>query len=95
MARQPFDYTHNAYLAVTLSFPPNQPQTLAQDLHPSATYVHQVGELSDVHLFAVPKEMKDEVVDALKGSVGVKMVEVVEEEARRVRVKRSGGGVEL
>jgi hypothetical protein len=37
---------------------------------------------------------KDEVVDVLKGSM-VKRVDVMEEEARKVRVKRSGGGGEL
>lgn len=85
---QALDYEHNAYLAVTTSSSSIlDPSTF----HPSATYIQQVGQLSDTHLLAVPKDMKDVVVEALRGREEVRNVEVVE---RKMRAKR-GGGEEL
>ncbi|KAH9483534.1 hypothetical protein JR316_0003002 [Psilocybe cubensis] len=84
--------THG-YLAVTFS--PNSsflnaPSSLI-NAYPGLQYQGQVGELSDVHLYSMPKDIwlsaRDDVLGGLKKDGDVVYVE---EQVPRQRVKRGG-----
>ncbi|KAF6758540.1 hypothetical protein DFP72DRAFT_174698 [Ephemerocybe angulata] len=87
------DHVQKAYFAVT--YAPSStfitaPASLSS-LKPSISYVGQVGELSDVHLYSAPKNDGDQVAAFLKerrgGSEGIVDVEV---QIPQTRVKRGG-----
>lgn len=96
------DYAAFTYLAITLSpqsphfTNPNALATRASEIIQNANVQHvgRVGELEDVQLFSVPKNVWDasggestKIVDTLKSLEGVTGVDV---QAPKMRAKRGG-----
>lgn len=87
------DFSANAYLTITTapgSAVANNPSLLA--VHPSVTSLGKVGELTDVQIISVPRnvwvESKDTIVQYLNALDGVRRVEV--QDPPRTRAKRGG-----
>ena len=76
------DYDNYTYLAITLSNPSQYFDTpsIITSRYPSLNYCGRVGELSDVHLFSIPKDvwLRDgsALMPQLIGSDGVVHVDV-------------------
>jgi hypothetical protein len=90
---QALDHTANAYLAVSLSpsSPYLQNPSELSSAHPSVTHVGQVGQMSDVQLFSIPKQEWDraqhDILGLLNAQQGVTRVDV---QAVTQRTKRGG-----
>lgn len=96
------DYELQTYIAVTLSssspYFTSPPALAARHAWIALNYVGQVGELSDVHLYSIPKselvkrgrsikDVENLVVQDIRGSDGVLHVEV---QMPRQRIRRAG-----
>ncbi|KAK7677059.1 hypothetical protein QCA50_019957 [Cerrena zonata] len=87
------DFSANTYLTVIVtsgSTVANNPTILA--VHPSMVHQGKVGELSDIQLVSVPRnlwdESKDNILQSLHALNGVRRVEV--QDSPRTRLKRGG-----
>ncbi|KAF8644584.1 hypothetical protein AX16_008382 [Volvariella volvacea WC 439] len=87
------DYSSNAYLVVTLSSTSpffSAPSTLAS-LHPSLSFVGQVGQLSDVQIVSVPQAHWEQdgnaIVASLRSGEGVVSVNL---QQPKHRIRRRG-----
>jgi len=87
---QALDHTANVYLAVSLSSssPYLQNPSELSSAHPSVTHVGQVGQMSDVQLFSIPKDgSQHDILELLNAQEGVTRVDV--QDVKR-RTKRGG-----
>jgi hypothetical protein len=81
----------NIYLAVTLArtSPFNTNPSGLSAFHPAVNHVGNVGQLSDVQLFSVPKvewdSQQQNILSFLKGSEGVQRVDVQSPKTRSKR----------
>jgi hypothetical protein len=90
---QTLDHIANTYLAVSLS--PSSPYlhnpSALSDAHPSVTHVGQVGQMSDVQLFSIPRQewnhAQQDILGFLNAQQGVIRVDV---QAVKQRTKRGG-----
>ena len=87
------DFNANTYLTVTVtpgSFVANNPALLV--VHPSMSHLGKVGQLMDVEIVSVPKDvwdgLKGDVVQSLNTLDGVRRVDV--QETPKARAKRGG-----
>ncbi|GJE88110.1 hypothetical protein PsYK624_041930 [Phanerochaete sordida] len=82
------DHAQNVYLTVTTSPSFANPQSLA--IHPSVSYLGNVGALPDVQLLSVPREswesVRESVMSTLSRMDGVRRVDM--EQPPKTRAKR-------